>query len=418
MSTQPITKASGGGSQDGTSALPVLSRQPILNQHSESFAYRLHFWNGESEGGGQRGFLASRMILDSSLLYGLERMARGLPAFIPCPAALLTPQWAQLLPSKYAILELDAGAEVSDGLLATCRQLKALGFRLALDDFAGQHTPLLQMADFVRMDSLRFAAADRQRLLGTAGQFGARRIALNVETPGQFRALQAEGFEFFEGYFFCHPEPLEEQKIPSNRLIHLEILELLQNDPFDLHRLGQLVSCDASLTYRLLRLVNSPLCAVRKEVTSIEEAILFVGQELFRRITTLAVATDFNGDQPAEILRMAFERAGFCESAAPLVKQNAAEQYLIGMASLFPAMLRIRPEELVKLLPLRPAVQAALEGRDLPEGVLLRWVVAHEHGDWGECGAVARTVGVSPEELMQRFAGASLWAESALGSTL
>lgn len=418
MATQPVTNSAKGGGGDPVATLPVLSRQPILNAHSESFAYRLRFWDGNEENVGQRGFLESRMILDSSLLYGLERMARGMPAFIPAPAALLTPQWAQLLPARFAILELEAGAEVSDALLATCRQLKALGFRLALDGFTGQKTPLLPLADFVRIDSLRFAAADRGRLLGSAGQFGAGRIALNVETQGQFRTLQGEGFEFFEGYFFCHPEPIAEQKIPADRIIHLEILELLQNEPFDLHRLAQLVSCDASLTYRLLRLVNSPMCAIRKEVTSIEEAILFVGQELFRRVTALAVATDFNRDQPAEILRMAFERAGFCESSAPLLRQREAEQYLIGMASLFPAMLRIRPDELVKMLPLRSSVQLALEGKDVPEGALLRWVAAHEHGDWGECSALARSMGVSPEELMQRFAGASMWAESALGSVM
>jgi len=409
---------SGVASSEDAEQMPVLAREPVMNSHNECFAYTLHFWPGNEEARDGKKYLESRVILDTSLLYGFERMTRGMPAFLPCPASLLTVQWAQMLPAKLAIVELEATAEPTDSLMAICRQLKDLGFRIALRDFAGERTPLLNLADFVKIDSLQFAQVERARLLGLAGVHGAGRVAENVETPGQYRMLQAEGFEFFEGYHFCHPEPVRGQKIPANHLIHLEILDLLQNEPFDLHRLAQLVACDASLTYRLLRLVNSPICAIRKEVTSIEEAILFVGQELFRRITTLAVATDLNSGQNGEILRLAFERASFCEHAAPLCKQTPSEQYLIGMVSLFPAMLRIDVEELMRMLPLRPTARGALEGRDIPEAMLLRWAVAHEHGDWAECNALARAGSMSPEELMLRYAQASQFAESALGASL
>jgi len=72
--------------------------------------------------------------------------------------------------------------------------------------------------------------------------------------------------------------------------------------------MSQLVMCDASLTFRLLRLVNSPVCAMRQEVTSIESALMLVGEAAFRRIAMLAIASDFSIDQSPEILRMAFER--------------------------------------------------------------------------------------------------------------
>ena len=89
-----------------------------------------------------------------------------------------------------------------------------------------------------------------------------------------------EGFRLFQGYYFCRPEPLQNHKIPGNRLVHLEILEDLQSDPVDLERMSQLVMCDASLTYRLLRLVNSPICAMRQEITSIQSALMLVGDAM------------------------------------------------------------------------------------------------------------------------------------------
>jgi EAL and modified HD-GYP domain-containing signal transduction protein len=208
------------------------------------------------------------------------------------------------------------------------------------------------------VDILKVDAMERGNLLRWLSGSTASLVAQNVETQEQYGQACKEGFDLFQGYYFCRPEPLENHKIPGNRLVHLEILEDLQSDPVDLQRLSQLVMCDASLTYRLLRLVNSPVCAMRQEVTSIQSALMLVGDATFRRIAMLAIATDFSTDQPAEILRMAFERGRFCELAAPLCGLAASEQYLIGMVSLFPAMLRILMEDLVRCCPCarRPAM--------------------------------------------------------------
>lgn len=291
-----------------------------------------------------------------------------------------------------------------------------MGFWLAVDDFSGKVTPLTTLADYVKISFAAHDAAARVRLLTSVRKPGTLLVAKGVETRDQFREAGAEGFSLFQGYYFCHPEPLKGHKIPGNRLVHLEILELLQNDPFDLNRLSQLVTCDASLTYRLLRLVNSPICAIRQEVTSIQSALMMVGQEAFRRIATLAIAGDFNADQPAELLRMAFVRARFCELAAPLCGQSPSEQYLIGIVSLFPPMLQVTMEELVRLLPLRQKASDALRGKGNPEGVLLDWITAYEHGDWHACDALAAANKLNPPELMRCHAEALAWAETSMSS--
>jgi EAL and modified HD-GYP domain-containing signal transduction protein len=264
------------------------------------------------------------------------------------------------------------------------------------------------------VDLLRVNAMERENLLRFLGGTTASLVAQNVETQEQYGQACKEGFDLFQGYYFCRPEPLESHKIPGNRLVHLEIVEDLQNNPIDLQRLSQLVMCDASLTYRLLRLVNSPICAMRQEVTSIQTALMLIGEATFRRIAMLAIATDFSTDQPAEILRMAFERGRFCELAAPLCGLAPGEQYIIGMVSLFPAMLRILMEDLVRLLPLREAARESLLGRDIPEGVLLHWIVCHEHGNWAECDAIVRSSGMSHEQVMRCHALAVEWTDAAL----
>lgn len=391
-----------------------MARQPIMDGHNRVHGYELLFWNGQEPAPAAGDDQAAQAVLDNSLQQGLERLARGLPAFIPCTAESLARNWVQMLPPQLTVIELPAESEATPGLLAACTRLKEMGFWLAVDDFSGVATPLTALADYVKINFAAFDTTARSSMLATVHQPGTLLIAKGVETREQFRQAGAEGFSLFQGYYFCHPEPLKGHKIPGNRLVHLEILELLQNDPFDLHRLSQLVTCDASLTYRLLRLVNSPVCAVRQEVTSIQAALMLVGQEAFRRIATLAIAGDFNADQPAEILRMAFVRGRFCELAAPLCKQPPAEQYLIGMVSLFPPMLQVTMEELVRLLPLRQRATDALRGKGNPEGTLLDWITAYEHGNWMSCDTLARANNLTHADLMRCHAEALIWAETSM----
>ncbi len=89
---------------------------------------------------------------------------------------------------------------------------------------------------------------------------------------------------------------------------------------------------DASLTYRLMRLVNSPMCAVRPGVNSIKSALLAVGEETFRRIATLAITSELSANQPAEILRMAFVRGRFCEALRGLCGLEERGAVLAGIA--------------------------------------------------------------------------------------
>jgi EAL and modified HD-GYP domain-containing signal transduction protein len=415
MATRATAEKSADSVQKQAGELRYVARQPILDLGGKAHGYELLFWNGREPIARPQGDMATRTMLDNTILFGLEKLSRGLPAFVNCTAESVTSEWVKVLPPRMTVLELSAGEEPSEGLLTACRTLKASGFRLALAGFSGESKrgPLTDLADYIKVEIDKVRGPERQKMLRGLQGVQARLVAQNVETQEQYGIACKDGFELFQGYYFCRPEPLDSHKIPGNRLVHLEIMEDLQNDPVDMRRLSQLVMCDASLAYRLLRLVNSPVCAMRQEVTSIQAALMLVGESAFRRMAMLAIATDFSTDQPEEILRMALERGRFCELTAGLFGLAPSEQYLIGLVSLFPAMLRILMEDLVRMLPLRVAAREALLGGNASEGVPLHWIVCQEHGDWKECDAIVRSSGLNHEQLMHCHADAVAWAEAA-----
>lgn len=395
-----------------TGEMRYVARQPILDLQGRVHGYDLLFRNAPEVVLRRDAELAVQTMLDNEVIFGLERLTNGLPAFITCTAEALTEGSVLVLPPGLTVLGVPASLEPAPRLVDACRALKARGFRVALDDFAAKEKPhpLLDQADYIRLDFRRFGERERQHLL-QGGLSTVTLVAQKVVTQEDHRKASSLGFTLFQGDYFCHPVLLKKRKVPANRLSHFEIVRELYHDPIDIRKVSELVRRDASLTYRLLRLVNSPIYGIYREVRSVESAITVLGEATFRRIVSLAVLSELNGDQPASILHMALVRARFCELAARLFGQDAEEQYLLGMLSLLPAMLGVPMEEIVPILPLRGQVCEALAGTMNPERNPLGWLEFHERGDWESCDRIVAAQGLHSQQVVQCYLEAVTWAE-------
>jgi EAL and modified HD-GYP domain-containing signal transduction protein len=393
-----------------------VARHPILNLNGRVHGYELLFRNGiDSVFCGDRN-QATRTILDDAVLFGIERFTGGLPAFINCSPESLLEELIDVLPSGMTVIELVNTIEPTPELLAACRRLKGIGYHLALDGFVWDQRmqPLVDLADYIKIDFIKSGAAVRQDLKQRLSGASATLVATKVERQGDYAQACKEGFTLFQGFYFCLPEIFANAKVPANRIIHLQILQHLYRDPIDLQKVAQLAMRDASLTFRLLRLVNSPACAIRQEVTSVEAAIMVIGEATFRRIATLAILSELNAGHPPAILNVALVRARFCELAAPLCGLNPAEQYLLGMISLLPAMVWVPMETLAAQLPLRHEIRQALLGTNNPDRRLLAWLESHERGDWKACDAIVQAYSLDREKLVKCYAEAVAWNDNTL----
>jgi EAL and modified HD-GYP domain-containing signal transduction protein len=401
-------------------ALRYVARQPILDLQGKVYGYELLFRSGSETVFSADGEFATRTMIDNTVLFGLEKLTGSLPAFVNCTGEALIKEQVGLLPPHMTVLEILETVEPVPELIQACRHLKSLGFRLALDDFVWKASlePLIKIVDYIKIDFILSGAAERHKMLARLKSIPVVLLAEKIETQQEYQRANAEGFTLFQGYYFCRPTLLTRRKVPANQISHIELLRLLQQTPLDMRKASEAVKRDAALTYRLLRLVNSPACAMRQEVSSISAALIALGEDVFRRIATLAIASDLNAGQPAEILRMAFVRARFCELAAAASGLNTLEQYLMGMFSMLPAMLCAPMEEILSALPLRKEIRRALLGEPNPERTLLAWLEANEQGDWQSCDAGARAQRLDPEYLHGIFTDALVWAELSLSGSI
>ncbi len=411
-----IAVSAGGSALEHEDGVRYVTRQPILDLRNKVHAYELLFPREPGNASGGDRETAARTMLDSTVLFGLEKLACGLPGFVKCTAEMLTGSLVEMLPAAMTVMEIVNAADAPPELLRACRNLKAAGYRLALDQsqWDPRAAPFVELADYLKIDFLRTDPRERQTLLSKMSSAKAVLVAEKVETQEQFRAAKDEGFALVQGYYFCRPVVVGSRQVPANRLSQLEILRLLKDESLNLHKLTQLVKRDASLTYRLLRLINSPVCAMPQEVHSVQAALLAVGEETFRRMATVAITSEMNVGQPAELLRMAFVRGRFCELASSASGLDGTEQYLLGLLSLLPAMLRTPMKDLAPTMPLREEIRRALMGENIYPRSLLHWLEHYELGDWAGCCEIATARALDEDGLMSSYQEAVAWTEAAL----
>lgn len=411
---QPAKTASGAG-------LHSVARQPILDVSGRLHGYELLFRQSANATNFQGdGVSATRSVLDNSLLFGLEHLTSGKLAFINCTQESLERQLVTVLPSRQAVLEILETLDPTQQLFEACQSLKTAGYRLALDDFVWkpEWDRFLTLADYIKVDLSITTGSQRAALISHAGSLPIRFIAERVETQEDFENSRREGFHLFQGYYFCRPVLMQHPAVPANRLVHIEMLGLLQDPVLNMHKVATLIKRDAALTFRLLRIANSALYGATAEITSIRQALVMIGDLMFRRIAMLAIANELGGGHNTELLRMAYTRSRFCELAAPFAGLDASEQYLLGLLSLLPAMLHITMEHFVKTLPLRPPLRSALLGEANREGILLSWLLSYESVQWSECDAIASASKLETQKWPHLYAEAVAWAESSLEAAI
>ncbi len=406
----------GAGDPEAGTNIRYVARQPIMDLRGRVHAYELLFRNGPNavfSGDGER---ASRTMIDNTVLFGLARLTSGLPAFINCTENTLTSDLIHILPSRTTVLEVLETVAPTDEVIKACRDLKIAGYRLALDDFVWMPgmERLVELADYIKVDFVISGEEERRELLHRLKGTTVALLAEKVETQEEYLKACDEGFTLMQGYYFYRPVLMENHEVPANRLSQLEILRLLQGETVDAYKLEQQVKHDVSLTYRLLRLANSPIWAYQREVRSVRDALIVVGEANFRRMAAVAIVSELNAGQPPELLRMAFVRAQFCELAAGFCGLNQTEQYLLGLLSLLPTMLRLPMKDLAPSLPLREEIRRALLGEQIPERNLLGWLEGHERADWWVCDQTAERPELTGKSLQRCYEEALIWADAAL----
>jgi len=101
-----------------TAGLRYVARQPILDLRGRVHGYELLFRAGPEAAFRGDGDLATRTMLDNTVIFGLEKLTAGLPAFVNCTLEALTDELVNVLPPSMTVLEILENLEPTQRLPA------------------------------------------------------------------------------------------------------------------------------------------------------------------------------------------------------------------------------------------------------------------------------------------------------------
>ena len=394
-----------------------VARQPIFDRKLDVVAYELLFRDAplnEAVIASPEGATAT-VVLNSFTEIGLERLVGRKTAWVNVSREFVLSGLAQAVPPGVVGLEILEDEQLDDRLIAALLELKRRGYRLALDDFRwrADAEPLLGIVDVVKLDLLALGQEELVDHLERLERYGVKVLAEKLETRADYGFCANAGCDLFQGFFFREPELMRHRGIAANRAALLQVVAALLDPAAQLAGVEHLISHDLSLSYRLLRYINSAFFGMRCEISSIGQALALLGVENLRQWATLSVLASID-DKPPELTLTALVRARFCERAgAQLGMPRPGELFTLGLFSVIDALMDASMPEVLTSLPFPTDMREALIHHRGEKGLLLDCVMRIEAGDFDRAKTIVSSAGdLYLESLVwANGAGDSLFAE-------
>ena len=267
-------------------------------------------------------------------------------------------------------------------------ELREFGYHFAIRNLPvhcyEDYAPILSQMDYILIDC--------QKIDAVKASFYFRKLypdicicASNIPDTETFGKLSpAETISLFEGTFFRMPVTRGEHKVSPLKINYISLLNLIEEDDFDLTKAADIISQDTALIISLLRLANTR--SFNSEITSVRVAVSMLGQKDLTRWIQTTVIEKLCSDKPNELMRLSLLRAKFAENLAPVfgMAMRSQELFLTGLFSILDIILDCSMEEALSMVRVSGKIRTALLEHTGSLAEVLHFIVKYESAEWQE----------------------------------
>lgn len=398
----------------------AIARQAILDKDRSVFGYELFDRSVAAE-----HHTASS---DAQLLFNLLSMAdnealmQKKTLFINCTHDSLAGGHLELVNPDQIVLEIPAlpiaQVDQIQTRLPTLQAMRERGFRLAFDYsvLTRSYETWLPLASFIKFDVSVLKAASISSYVRLAqSKTNAQLIAEKVETQQQYSQLQELGVQLFQGYWFAKPVLLEGQTIRPAQATILQLINLVRQQA-STDEIEEVLKRDPTLSFNLLRFINSASFGLRTEVTSFKHAVMLLGLKKLFKWAALLLTTSQAGGVPPAVGSTAVVRGRLMELLAgdTLDAEETDNAFVVGVFSLLDTLLGMPMPAALASLSLPETVTNALLYGTGPLAPYLALAQACESGDDEAFANTSLALGLSSNQVNWAHLQALAWAETLL----
>jgi EAL and modified HD-GYP domain-containing signal transduction protein len=376
-----------------------IGRQPIISGDKSIFGYEILFRSADENSANvdvSQNLSATANVLENIYDIGLKTLMGEKLAFINVTPDVLKKGMTELLPKDRIVLEILETSKINDNAVSMIQEFKNKGFGIALDDFVytEEWEPLLQFADYVKLDVKQYSKAEIKEMLLLLKVYGMKFIAEKVETDEDFQFYKNLGFNLFQGYFFQKPTVLSSATIDPDYITLISIFNAFQNN-VDIEEIEILFKMAPDLIYRLLTLINSVAYEFIAKISSVKQAIALLGYDnVSRWILTIVLAhkrSDFRSDP---LLEAAMIKGRMMEDiCSKFISEGLSDKaFLAGMLSLVNVILGISLKDLFNRITIDTLIHNALIDHKGKLGELVELMDAFNNDDYVLAAAILKKI--------------------------
>ncbi|WP_119394193.1 EAL and HDOD domain-containing protein [Salinibius halmophilus] len=357
----------------------LFARQPIVTDSMRIVGYELLF---RGEGYDSKSFDGDRatteVLLNAFTELDLESAVNNELAFINYTKPLLSNPPEHF--KGQLVIELLETIDVDEEFVQLIATLSQSGYVFALDDFepGSKAEALIPHIKYIKLDVQALTNDQIQAFCHNTKYQHLTIIAEKIESYEQYEFCRNLGIPLFQGYYFAKPEVMSGENLSPSKLVTLQLLANLSNPKVGFDEIQDIVASDATLTYKLLKLVNSSYYRRATEIESLRHAMVILGINGMRSVVSMLLMVSLNENNPA-MQSISLTRAHFMEALAQRLQPDlAAQAFTTAVLSALQQSLGERADVMIASLQIIERIKLALKDRSGLLGSMLTIAIANE----------------------------------------
>ncbi len=314
------------------------------------------------------------------------------PTFLSFPPSLFFRNTPRMFEKEKLVIQVDDSIVIHPLASTIMQKYRRDGYRFAINNFqfSPKYFSLLEMADYAKVDLTdKHDMKGKRSLINIVDMlhgFKKKCIAMGVNTKEDYDLAKDVGVDFLEGNYIERATITKSSKMDylEGNFFHL-VVEVTKDEP-DVEEIEKIISRDASLSYAILKMVNSKYFAARKKTSSIRQALVTLGISQLRQWAYLLSVKDSDRNNASEeVLKLSFLRATLASALVGRMQTTEitrSEGYMIGMFSTMDYIIDATMEEILEGIPLPDVVKDALIRNEGIGGELFQLILDYEQADW------------------------------------
>ncbi len=398
-----------------------VARQPIFTAKNDVWGYKLLFRPslGAETADIEDPEVATAKVLADGFALAHSGLGPDKKAIIPFPEKLLRKDAPLALPKEICVIELPDAMKADPANMEAVQRIKDAGFTLAVK--VPCYEAVLNLVDLALIHIQDRPKAELVKITQQVKQSGKKLLASKVEDKESYGVVRALGFSLYQGYHFSKPQIVQGRKISPSEASRIRLVHELSSPEYEVSQVAQIIASDISLSYRLLRFINSASFSLREPVKSLDHAITIIGQRPLKLWLMAVAISDVNSDPTGkELTFLSLQRGRFLELLAEEMDSPPYHKdimLLLGLFSLLDALMGQEMRQITEHLPLEQEIKAALEGEENTARALIGLAETVEQGDWSKVNGLLGKFGLSAKDAAIKHNLSALWAQEVMTST-